>query len=257
MCGAGRGWPGQTRPRSVRDTAASLVGTSLAARQERSLRTGNASNGARHPIYKPAEKPPACNPHGKTAQAAEPSRALGCTRAAVEEISCVALQGGRLWQRAGHRERVRGAAVSGRPAPEPGGGGRRDGARNAGNTHCTARAEPFTVWYFWQRRVQAVEVVGGRAGVAAQQLPSVLTDPAELHVVILLLLAAFLFILLLLLRLPLDALLLLGKHNQRNTEGFHQPPAHTHRPLTPLTQWGQLHLPSGAFSSSGSRQTRW
>lgn len=100
-------------------------------------------------------------------------------------------------------------------------------------------------------------MVGGWAGVAAQQLPSVLTDPAELHVVILLLLATILFLLLLLLWLPLDALLLLEKHSQCNTEGFHQQATHSHGTLTPLTQWGQLHLPSGAFSSSGSRQTRW
>lgn len=102
-----------------------------------------------------------------------------------------------------------------------------------------------------------MQVVGGRTGVTAQQLPSILTDPTELHVVILLLLAAFLFLLLLIFRLPLDALLLLGKHSQRNAEGFHHPPTCTHPAPTPLTQWGQLHLPSGAFSSSGSRQTRW
>ena len=30
-----------------------------------------------------------------------------------------------------------------------------------------------------------------------------------------------------------------------------------HRPPTRLTQCGQLHLPSGACSNSGSRQTRW
>ena len=83
--------------------------------------------------------------------------------------------------------------------------------RGAGvNTHSTARAEPFTVWDLGQRRVEAVQVVGGGAGVAAEQLAAILAHSAELHVVILLLLAASLLLLLLvLLRLPLYPLLLL------------------------------------------------
>lgn len=91
---------------------------------------------------------------------------------------------------------------------------------NAGNTHCTARAEPFTVWYLWQGRVQAVQVVGRWARVAAQQLPSILTDTAELHVVILLFFTTFLFLILILLWLPLDPLLLLGENTQSHAEGL-------------------------------------
>lgn len=97
-------------------------------------------------------------------------------------------------------------------------GKRRGGRTNAGNTHCTARAEPFTVWYFRQRRVQTVQVIGRRAGVTAQQLPAILTHTAKLHVVILLLFASFLVLLLLFLRLPLDPFLLLGKVHQHSAE---------------------------------------
>lgn len=75
--------------------------------------------------------------------------------------------------------------------------------------HHAARAQPLPVGYLGQRRVQAVDVVGGRAGVAAQQLPSVFTHSAELHVVVLLLAHCLLFLLVLVFGLPLDTLLLL------------------------------------------------
>lgn len=150
-------------------------------------------------------------------------------------------------------------------------------ARGGRNTHSTARAEPFTVWDLGQRRVEAVQVVGGGAGVAAEQLPAVLAHAAELHVVVLLLLAAALLLLLLVvLRLPLDPfLLLLGESRQRppGPRLLHRGPGPDARPpprrlptccperparlCRGLTQCGQLHLPSGALSSSGSRQTRW
>lgn len=86
------------------------------------------------------------------------------------------------------------------------------GAFGAGrrNTHSTARAEPFTVWDLGQRRVEAVQVVGRGAGVAAEQLAAVLAHAAELHVVVLLLLAAALvLVVVVVLRLPLDPFLLL------------------------------------------------
>lgn len=44
--------------------------------------------------------------------------------------------------------------------------------------------QPLSVGNLWQRRVQTVDVVGGRAGVAAQQLAAVFTHPTELHVVV-------------------------------------------------------------------------
>lgn len=134
---------------------------------------------------------------------------------------------------------------------------------NAGNTHCTARAEPFTIWDFWQGWVQAVQVVRGWARVAAQQLPSILTDTAELHVVILLFFTTFLLLILLLLWLPLDALLLLGQYSQSKAEGDSSittalrgpkprvgsqeggtvpDPSHSHRQYTSITAQAQCRL---------------
>lgn len=54
-----------------------------------------------------------------------------------------------------------------------------------------------------------MDVVGGRAGVTAQQLSSVFAHSAKLHVVVLLLAGGLLLLLLLVFGLPLDALLLL------------------------------------------------
>lgn len=62
-----------------------------------------------------------------------------------------------------------------------------------------------------------MDVVGGRAGVTAQQLPSIFTHPAELHVVILFLPHYLLLLLLLVFGFPLDSLLLLRSH--RSAEG--------------------------------------
>lgn len=56
------------------------------------------------------------------------------------------------------------------------------------NTYRTPRAMPVPGWDGLQGRVEAVRVVSRRADVAAEQLSTVLTDAAELHVVILLLL---------------------------------------------------------------------
>lgn len=95
----------------------------------------------------------------------------------------------------------------------PGGRGARSvrGVRGGRcNTHCTAWAEPFTVRDLRQRRVEAVQVVGRRTGITAQELATVLAHSAELHVVILLFLAAALLLFfIIILRLPLDPLLLL------------------------------------------------
>lgn len=57
-----------------------------------------------------------------------------------------------------------------------------------------------------------MQVVGGGAGIAAEQLAPVLAHAAELHVIILLLLAAALLLfVVVVLWLPLDPLLLLGE----------------------------------------------
>lgn len=68
-----------------------------------------------------------------------------------------------------------------------------------------------------------MDVVGGDAGVAAQQLPAILAHAAILHVVVLFLLLPFLLpllfiVFLLLLGLPLDSLLLLGSQGQTWTQ---------------------------------------
>lgn len=98
--------------------------------------------------------------------------------------------------------------------------------RSACAAHHAARTQPLPVGNLGQRRVQAVDVVGGRAGVAAQQLPSVFTHPAELHVVVLLLAGRLFLLLILVFGLPLDPLLLLrgwgvGTHTH----------THAHMPL--------------------------
>lgn len=93
-----------------------------------------------------------------------------------------------------------------------------------GPTHCASGTQPLAVWDVRQRGVEAVDMVGGDARVAAQELPTVLAHTAVLHVVILLLLLplllALLFVLFLfLLGLPLDPLLLLvGGEGQEQTQ---------------------------------------
>lgn len=68
-----------------------------------------------------------------------------------------------------------------------------------------------------------MNVVGGDAGVTAQELPAILAHTAVLHVVVLFLLLPLLFPLLfivffLLLGLPLYPLLLLGGQGQTQTQ---------------------------------------
>lgn len=86
------------------------------------------------------------------------------------------------------------------------------------NTHLAAGADPLSIRDFGERRVEAVDVVGGGAGVTAQQLPAILAHPAELNVVVVLFLHPLVPPVILIfpfsLRefvpgLPLDALLLL------------------------------------------------
>lgn len=86
------------------------------------------------------------------------------------------------------------------------------------NTHLAAGADPLSIRDFGERRVEAVDVVGGGAGVTAQQLPSILAHPAELNVVVVLFLHPLVPPVILILPfslrefvpgLPLDALLLL------------------------------------------------
>lgn len=68
-------------------------------------------------------------------------------------------------------------------------GVRRDvGLRVSGQGYRAPWAEPLPVRDFRQRWVEAVNVVGGGAGVAAQQLAAVFANSAEFHVVVVLLL---------------------------------------------------------------------
>lgn len=92
--------------------------------------------------------------------------------------------------------------------------------------HLAAGADPFSIGDFRERRVEAVDVVGGGAGVTAKQLPSILAHPAELNVVVVFLFHPFIppvFIILpfglreIISGLPLDPLLLLVAELQ--TEG--------------------------------------
>lgn len=85
-------------------------------------------------------------------------------------------------------------------------------------TYLAAGADPFSIRDFGERRVEAVDVVGGGAGVTAQQLSSILAHPAEFNVVVILLLHPFIspvFFILpftireIILGLPLDAFFLL------------------------------------------------
>jgi hypothetical protein len=83
-------------------------------------------------------------------------------------------------------------------------------------TYSTAGTEPFAVWDLWQRGVQAVDVVGRRACVTAQELPAVLADATEFHVMVILLFWVppdffqnLLTLRIVLLSFPLDPLLLL------------------------------------------------
>lgn len=81
--------------------------------------------------------------------------------------------------------------------------------------HHAAWTQPLPVGYLGERWVEAVDVVGGWAGVTAQQLSSIFAHSAKLHVVILFLAWCLLFLLLLVFGLPLDTLLLLrdtGRH---------------------------------------------
>lgn len=85
--------------------------------------------------------------------------------------------------------------------------------------HLAAGADPLSVGNLGERRVQAVDVVGGGAGVTAEQLSAVLTHSAELNVVVVFLLHAIISSVVIILpfslgqiisSLPLDPLLLLG-----------------------------------------------
>lgn len=75
--------------------------------------------------------------------------------------------------------------------------------------HHAARTQPLPVGYLGERRVEAVDVVGRRAGVTTQQLSSIFTHSAKLHVVILFLAYCLFLFLLLIFGLPLDPLFLL------------------------------------------------
>lgn len=128
------------------------------------------------------------------------------------------------WGRTPRRERKRpGEPVRQDKGPtEAGGRGAEPRARapeGHGGTYRAPRAQPLAVGDVGQRGVQAVDVVGGDAGVTAQQLSAVLAYSTVLHVVVLFLLLAFLplllILLLLLLGLPLYPFLLLEAESRK------------------------------------------
>lgn len=80
--------------------------------------------------------------------------------------------------------------------------------------HHASWTQPLPVGYLRKRRVETVNVVGRWAGVTAQQLATIFTNSAKLHVVILFLTCCLLFLLLLTFGLPLDTLFFLRKTNQ-------------------------------------------
>lgn len=82
----------------------------------------------------------------------------------------------------------------------------------ANRAHHAPWTQPLAIGDLRKRRVEAVNVVGGRAGVTAQQLSTIFTHSAELHVVVLFL-TYLLLLLFLTLGLPLDPLFFLRKTN--------------------------------------------
>lgn len=97
--------------------------------------------------------------------------------------------------------------------------------------HLAAGADPFSIGDFGERRVEAVDVVGGGASVTAKQLPSILAHTAELNVVVVLLLHPFIppvFLVLpfsireIISGLPLDPLLLLVAELQTEGSGVRE-----------------------------------
>lgn len=52
------------------------------------------------------------------------------------------------------------------------------------SAHLAAGADPFSIGDFRERRVEAVDVIGGGAGITAKQLPSILTHSAKLNMVV-------------------------------------------------------------------------
>lgn len=90
-------------------------------------------------------------------------------------------------------------------------------------THLAAGADPFSVGDLRKRRIEAVDVVGGGAGVTAEQLSPILTHTAKLDVVIVFLLQPFIPPVIIILPFgirqivpcfPLDPLLLLEAESQ-------------------------------------------
>lgn len=98
------------------------------------------------------------------------------------------------------------------------------------SAHLAAGADPFSIGDLGERRVEAVDVVGGGAGVTAKQLSPVLTHTAELNVVVVFLLHPFIPPVVIVLTFglgqiipgfPLDSLLLLVAELQTGGGGVH------------------------------------
>lgn len=54
----------------------------------------------------------------------------------------------------------------------------------AGVTHRTTGTEPLAIGDLWKWGVQAVDMVRRRTSVTAEQLPPILADPTEFHMVV-------------------------------------------------------------------------
>lgn len=52
------------------------------------------------------------------------------------------------------------------------------------NIYLATGADPFSIRDFRERRVEAVDVVRGGAGITAEELPSILAHPAEFNVMV-------------------------------------------------------------------------
>lgn len=78
------------------------------------------------------------------------------------------------------------------------------------SAHHAARTQPLPVGYLREGWVEAMDVVRRWAGVTAQQLSSIFTHPAKLHVVILFLPCPLLLFIYFTFSLPLNSLFFLG-----------------------------------------------
>ncbi len=94
--------------------------------------------------------------------------------------------------------------------------------RTEGWAHHAAWTQPLPVRNLREGWVEAVDVVWGWAGVTTQQLASIFTHSAKLHVVILFLPWSLFLLLVLIFGLPLDTLFLLSDTGMRQRVKFYR-----------------------------------